>query len=125
MRSTHAVASIVLAAALFLTGCGSAASTSQNLVGWPIDEVQARFGTPDLSATQVVPASWAGAMGPRPTQLESGDAYTALVYRDVGGQQIHLFLVTPTIYQRVKGASPGLKSEYVLEAVVAPSGAVY
>jgi hypothetical protein len=105
-----------------IAGCGF---KPESLVGQSLDDVQARLGTPDSQSQGTVPASWDGAFGPRPTLLQPGDNFVSVRYADYHGQQLHIFAVSPQVYQRVKGVSPGVKKAYVLEASTTPKGAVF
>jgi hypothetical protein len=105
-----------------LVGCGF---KPEGLVGQSLDDVQARLGTADSQSQGTVPASWDGAFGPRPTLLQPGDTFVSVRYSDYHGQQIHIFAVSPQVYQRVKGVSPGGKKAYVLQVSTTPKGVVF
>jgi hypothetical protein len=105
-----------------IVGCGF---KPESLVGVSLNDVQARLGVPDSQSQSVVPPSWDGAFDPRPTTLKPGDSFVSVRYSDYHGQQIHIFAVSPQVYQRVKGVSPGTKASYVLEVSTSPKGAVF
>ena len=63
--------------------------------------------------------------GPQPASLVPGDPYTYLYYGDYQGETLHVFLVSPEIYERVKGQRPGDKELYVLEVFTFPQGTVF
>jgi hypothetical protein len=107
---------------LLIAGCGF---RPEKLAGLSLDEVKERLGPPTRQDNNTVPPTWDGAMGPRPTLLKPGDKYIGVLYADYQGQQIQIFAVSPPIYQRVKGASPGNKDAYVLEVYTFPKGTVF
>jgi hypothetical protein len=112
----------IMIALSVVAGCGF---RPEKLVGQPLDDVKQRLGPPTRQDNDTVPASWAGAMGPHPTLLKPGDKYIGVLYNDYQGQQIDIFAVSPQIYQRVKGASPGNKDAYILEVYTFPKGTVF
>jgi hypothetical protein len=107
---------------LLIAGCGF---RPEKLVGLSLDDVKERLGPPSRQDNSIVPPTWDGAMGPRPTLLKPGDKYIGVLYNDYQGQQVHVFAVSAQIYQRVKGVSPGSKDAYVLEVYTFPKGAVF
>ena len=109
-------------ALILITGCGF---QPEQLVGLSLDDVKERLGPPTRQDNGTVPASWDGAMGPRPTLLKADDKFIGVLYSDYQGQQVNIFAVSPEVYQRVKGASPGDKEAYVLEVYTFPKGTVF
>jgi hypothetical protein len=57
--------------------------------------------------------------------LKPGDKCIAVDYYDYHGEQICICAVSPQIYKRVKGVSPGDRDAYVLEIFTTPKGTVY
>ncbi len=95
------------------------------LVGLSLDDVKVRLGPWNYQQQLVVPATYAGWFGPRPASLKPGDKCIVVNYDDYRGEQINIFAVSPQVYKRVKGVSPGNKETYVLEVHTVPTGAVY
>ena len=107
---------------LLITGCGF---RPEKLVGLSLDDVKEQLGPPTRQDNDIVPLNWDGAMGPRPTLLKPGDKFIGVLYSDHQGQQVHIFAVSPEVYQRVKGVFPGDKEAYVLEVYTFPKGTVF
>jgi hypothetical protein len=111
---------IILSLILFIAGCETG-----SLEGLSIDDVKSRLGEPDHENTATVPTVPVHVMGPKVSVLAPGDAYDYLNYRDVDGEQLHIYCVSPAIYQRIMGRSPGTKKSYVIEVQKFPAGAVF
>ena len=80
-------------ALILITGCGF---QPEQLVGLSLDDVKERLGPPTRQDNGTVPASWDGAMGPRPTLLKADDKFIGVLYSDYQGQQVNIFAVSRT-----------------------------
>lgn len=94
---------------------------TEGLVGLSIEDLKARLGPPDSETKGDRPFDF----GCNPKSLAVGDPYTYLFYADYQGEQVHVFLVAPELYQRIKGRSPGDKELHVLEVFTFPKGTVF
>lgn len=102
-----------------VSGCGH---TPQSLVGKSESAVKALLGTPTSRVESVLPGPH---FGPKPSQLPVGTRFTTLHYADYQGQQWHIMLVAPEVYQQHKGTLPGNEPLYVIEVTAVPKGAVF
>jgi len=125
-RFQFGVRSLLILAPVGVILCGLMAIQTRWLVGLSLDDIKARLGPWNYQQQLVVPASYAGGyFGPRPRTLKPSDKYLAVNYYDYRGEQICIFAVSPQVYERVKGVSPGDREAYVLEVYTAPKGTVY
>lgn len=117
--------SLCLLTALLTNGCTSTPadppSLKSQLVGLSIDELKARLGNPDSQSDMTDPPDF----GPYPSSLKSGDACTNLYYSDYNGEQVHVYCVSPDLYERILGKRPGDEELYVLDVFTFPKGTVF
>ncbi|QDU98663.1 hypothetical protein [Lignipirellula cremea] len=91
------------------------------LVGRSLSHVVAKLGQPDSQSEMKNEPHF----GPFPASLLPTETCTNLYYADYQGEQTHVFLVTPAIYERIHGKSPGAENAYVLEVYTYPQGTVF
>jgi hypothetical protein len=104
-----------------LAGC-PAARTPPTLIGKSEAEVVALMGSPDERSQWVLPQP---GFGPKPDGLAQGTAFTNLHYRDHGGQQWHVMLVSPQVFKEARGVNPGPEPLYVIQVATFPKDAVF
>jgi len=115
---------LLTAACLFLLTMCTAPTTPPlkvRLIGLSIDQVKAELGQPDAETTMTKAPDF----GPYPASVAPGDSCINLYYSDYQGEQVHVYCVSPPVFQKIKGTSPGAKKAYVIEAFTYSQGTVF
>ena len=122
----HLVLFALAIGCVFVFGCnrqqGSPPkTTTDRLISLSIDELKAELGEPD-SEIQI---SGRPDFGPYPESLAENAPCTCLNYADHQGQQLHVYCVSPEVFQKATGRHPGDNELYVLEVFAYPKGTVF
>lgn len=120
------LAILALAIGCLLPGCDRQPTSApppatDRLVGLSVEELKAELGEPDSAMEMTGRPDF----GPYPKGLAEGTPCICLNYADHQGQQLHIYCVSPDVYQEATGKNRGDKDLYVLEVFSYPKGTVF
>ena len=104
---------IVVLIGFLLSGC---ASTPGRMIGKSLSDVEDAFGKPDGKSAEVVKTTPYEVPMPV-TQLQPGDPFLFVIYPNLDSRQWWLTFVSPELYEKRKGSSPGSEKWYLIEAI--------